>query len=134
LDDLSDDEIFNIFQEVQATRQERAAMVVKASHDEQALVAYESPLKSSLAFRFILPFLQQNTILNKLGKPLLGARRVEQLPDVGRSRTIHFDDQDLNRSTNLSAFTKLFLFALGLAFVMGNLYIIGRLGLPINSL
>lgn len=109
-------------------------MVVKASHDEQALVAYESPMKSSLAFKFLLPFLRQNTIFNKLGKPLLGARRVEQLPDVGRLRTIHFYDEDLNRSKNLSSFTKLILFVLGLGFVMGNTYILAISGLPISSL
>jgi hypothetical protein len=132
LNELSDDEIFNIFQEVQSTREERAAMVVKASHDEQALVAYESLLKSSLAFKFLLPFLRQETALNKLGKPISGARRVEQLPDVGRPRTIPFYDEVLDRSSTSSSFARLLLLALGFAFVLGKTWMIAKSGLHIT--
>jgi hypothetical protein len=129
---LSDNEIFDIFREIQSTREERAAMVVKASHDEQALVAYESPLKSSLVFKFLLPFLRQETALNKLGKPLSGARRVEQLPDAGRPRTIQFYDEVLYRSSTYSSFAWLFLFALGFSFFMGKAWMIAKSGLPLT--
>ncbi|KAM0338603.1 hypothetical protein ACHAPU_011259 [Fusarium lateritium] len=120
LDNLSDNEIHDIFQQVQSNRGERAAMVVKASHDEQALVANENPLRSAIAFKVILPLLPQETALDKLGKPMLGARKVEQLPDVGRSRTIRFSDEVSSTSWTGWAFTKLFLLTLGLAFSINS--------------
>ncbi|RGP64219.1 FAD binding domain [Fusarium sporotrichioides] len=120
LNNLSDDEIFNMFHEVQTARQERAAMVVKASHDEQSLVAFESPLKSTVTFKFLLPFLRHETALSKLGKPLSGARKVERLPDAGRPRTIPFVDELPENSWTWSTSAQLSLLTLGVGFIIGK--------------
>ncbi|KAF4996969.1 hypothetical protein FGRMN_4187 [Fusarium graminum] len=96
LDSLSDNEIHDIFQQFQSNRENRAAMAVQASHNEQRLVAHENLLKSAVVFKVVLPFLPQETALDRLGKPFLGAPKVNQLPDPGRSRKIQFNDEDSN--------------------------------------
>ncbi|KAE8358513.1 hypothetical protein BDV27DRAFT_150372 [Aspergillus caelatus] len=90
---LSDRDIEDIMRETQSNRHDRAQLIVRTSHEMQALNAYENPLVSTIANSLILPFAGDELVLSRMGQAYAGAATVEKLHIPHRSRLVPFNDE-----------------------------------------
>ncbi|KAB8216022.1 hypothetical protein BDV33DRAFT_207725 [Aspergillus novoparasiticus] len=93
LADLSDRDIEDILRETQSNRYDRAQLIVRNSHEMQALNAYENPLLSTIANNLILPFVGNELVFSQMGRAYAGAATVEKLHVPHRSRVVPFNDE-----------------------------------------
>ncbi|CAK4032108.1 FAD binding domain [Lecanosticta acicola] len=93
LNGLSNDEIKGVFDKVQETRFARANRTIAASHELQALNAYEVPMLSSLVWKVLVPLAGSHNFFRELSAGIVGASRLKYLPLPARSRTLPYDHE-----------------------------------------
>ncbi|KAB8228065.1 uncharacterized protein BDW43DRAFT_323334 [Aspergillus alliaceus] len=93
LTNLTDQDIEDIFTETQAARHNRAEMIVRHSHEVQALNAFENPLVSTIIGSLVQPLAGDEYILNRLGQVFVHAATVHKLHIPDRQRAIPFADE-----------------------------------------
>ncbi|KAI0003148.1 FAD binding domain protein [Xylariaceae sp. FL0662B] len=116
LSGLTDEDIEDIFTQTQAARNARELEILKNSHQEQALNAYENRLKSKLVFNFILPLMNDEARLARLEAKVLDSTVIRKLPVPHRPRMIPFTDELPARPVkNVSSILVRVIFCAGMA-------------------
>ncbi|KAH8899052.1 FAD binding domain protein [Thozetella sp. PMI_491] len=90
---LSDQDIKDVFTEMETARHKRAEMIVSAAHMQQALMAYENPIVSTVLFDVLSPFMGLEPSMSRMAQTMTGGTRLEQLPIRHRPRAIPFADE-----------------------------------------
>jgi hypothetical protein len=90
LNDLPTESVKAIFQKVQDARHARATQTIVASHELQALNAYEQPLLSTLVWRLLMPLAGNHNFFRELSNGIVGASRLKHLDLPKRSRLIPY--------------------------------------------
>lgn len=93
LDNMTDQEIEEIFKQTQSARHERAKLVVADAHKQQSLSAYENPILSKLVWEVVGPFAGEELVLAILAEMMLGGARLDGLPIPTRSRAMPYHDE-----------------------------------------
>ncbi|KAJ1324860.1 FAD dependent monooxygenase [Microdochium nivale] len=91
LDDMSTAEIYAIFHKAQQARYERANIAVNASHQQQALLAYERPFVSHIFLQFAALLGSKEAAFANQGSQVVGGTRLTHTPVPRRPRAIPFD-------------------------------------------
>ncbi|KAM6505412.1 hypothetical protein FSOLCH5_014630 [Fusarium solani] len=93
LANLSDEDVQQIFSEVQSARHERADSIVNRSHQIQALFAYENPALSAILMDVLGPYGGDEGTLNQMAAVYTAGTTLHQLPVPHRPRAIPFHDE-----------------------------------------
>ncbi|KAL5356121.1 hypothetical protein BJX96DRAFT_185601 [Aspergillus floccosus] len=93
LDNLTDEDIFDIFTETQSARHDRAEMIVREAHQRQALDAFEDPITSTIIQRVMQPLLGNESVFNRMQKGMSGASKLVDLPVPHKARAVPFNDE-----------------------------------------
>jgi hypothetical protein len=90
---VNDEDIVDIFTETQSSRHDRAEWIVREGHKRQALDAFEDPITSTIVQGLITPLLGNEFAFNLMGRGMVGASRLEDLPVPSRVRAVPFNDE-----------------------------------------
>jgi hypothetical protein len=93
LDNVNDEDIVDILTETQSSRHDRAEWIVREGHKRQALDAFEDPITSTIVQGLINPLLGNEFAFNLMGRGMVGASRLEDLPVPSRVRAVPFNDE-----------------------------------------
>ena len=93
LEDMAPNEIKVVFKRVQDVRFERAGFTVSASHDLQALTAFEDPILATLAFRVLMPLAGEHKFFRDLSKRIVGGSRMRHLDLPSRPHALPYDHE-----------------------------------------
>ncbi|CAH0057356.1 unnamed protein product [Clonostachys solani] len=94
LQNLTTEEIAQLFAKVQETRMKRSEETIKNAHEMQSLFALEKPTLAKLAIQYMGSRLAPDDgMLQQLAGPVIGSTKLKQLPVPSRPRAMPFDHE-----------------------------------------
>ncbi|KAH7144160.1 FAD binding domain protein [Dactylonectria estremocensis] len=90
LNGLTTEDVNAICHKTQSVRHRRAKVTISASEKMQAVLAFENPIVSTIAWRIYDPLTGKDSLLRILGGRTLGGSRVDMLPIPSRPRAVPY--------------------------------------------
>ncbi|KAK8041463.1 monooxygenase [Apiospora phragmitis] len=93
LESMQDDDVTRIFAQMQSARDKRARTLVEKSHQRQALMASENPLKTALTTWAMALLPSSHWPIANIAASVVGSAKIKYQPVPFRPRAIPFEDE-----------------------------------------
>ncbi|KAK8869392.1 FAD binding domain protein [Apiospora arundinis] len=93
LETMHDDDITRIFAQMQSARDKRARTLVEKSHQRQALMASENPLRTTLTTWAMALLPSSHWSISNISASVVGSAKIKYIPVPFRPRAIPFEDE-----------------------------------------